>query len=35
MRENPGPQPHLQQALSLAKFDPGTHEVLDTFSASP
>ncbi len=34
MRENPGPVPYLQQALALAKFEPGMYEVVETFSAS-
>ncbi len=34
MRENPGPLPYMQQALALAEFEPGMHEVVETFSAS-
>lgn len=34
MRENPGPLPYLQQALALAKFEPGMYEVVETFFAS-
>ncbi len=32
MRENPAPQPYLQQALAIAKFEPGMYEVVQTFS---
>ncbi len=34
MRENPGPLPYLQQALALAKFEPGMYEVVETFAVS-
>ncbi len=34
MRENPAPLPYLQQALALAKFEPGIYEVVETFSAA-
>jgi hypothetical protein len=34
MRENPGPLPYMQQALALAKFEPGMYEVVETFSSS-
>jgi quinol monooxygenase YgiN len=34
MRESPGPLPYLQQALALARFEPGTYEVVETFFAS-
>src|SRR6266436_4501695 len=30
MRENPAPLPYLQQALAIAKFDPGMYEVVET-----
>ncbi len=33
MRENPAPLPYLQQALTIAKFEPGTYEVVESFSA--
>ncbi|HEX9390422.1 MAG TPA: antibiotic biosynthesis monooxygenase family protein [Usitatibacteraceae bacterium] len=33
MRENPAPLPYLQQALAIAKFEPGIYEVVETFSA--
>jgi hypothetical protein len=32
MRENPAPLSYLQQALAIAKFDPGMYEVVDTYS---
>ena len=32
MRENPAPLPYLQQALAIAKFDPGIYEVVETYS---
>jgi quinol monooxygenase YgiN len=31
MRQNPVVAPYLQQALSIAKFDPGMYEVAETF----
>jgi quinol monooxygenase YgiN len=31
MRQNPGSAPYLQQALAIAKFDPGMYEVAETF----
>ena len=31
MRQNAAATPYLQQALSIAKFDPGTYEVTETF----
>jgi quinol monooxygenase YgiN len=31
MRENPAPLPYLQQALAIAKFDPGMYEVVETY----
>jgi quinol monooxygenase YgiN len=34
MRENPAPLPYLQQALAIAKFDPGMYEVVDTYFGS-
>jgi len=33
MRDDPGPQPLLQQALAIAKFEPGMYEVVRIFSA--
>jgi quinol monooxygenase YgiN len=32
MRQNPAPVPYLQQALALAKFEPGMYEVVETYS---
>jgi len=32
MRENPAPMPFLQQALAVAKFEPGMYEVVQEFS---
>ena len=32
MRKDPGPLPYLQQALAIAKFEPGMYEVVKTFS---
>jgi quinol monooxygenase YgiN len=34
MRENPAPLPYLQQAVALAKFEPGMYEVVETFTPS-
>jgi quinol monooxygenase YgiN len=34
MRENPAPVPFLQQALAIAKFEPGMYEVVQIFSGS-
>jgi quinol monooxygenase YgiN len=34
MRENPAPQPYLQQALAVAKFEPGIYEVVECYSAA-
>jgi len=31
MRKEPGPLPYLQEALTIAKFDPGTYEVVQSF----
>jgi len=31
MRQDPAPLPYLQQALSIAKFEPGMYEVIETF----
>jgi quinol monooxygenase YgiN len=31
MRENPAPLPFFQQALAIAKFDPGMYEVVETY----
>jgi heme-degrading monooxygenase HmoA len=34
MRENPAPLPYLQQALAIAKFEPGIYEVVGIFSGT-
>ena len=34
MRQNPAPLPYLQEALTIAKFEPGTYEVVETYTAS-
>jgi hypothetical protein len=34
MRQNPAPLPYLEEALTIAKFEPGTYEVVETYSAS-
>jgi len=34
MRENPAPLPYLQQALAIAKFEPGMYEVVEVFSGT-
>jgi len=31
MRNDPKPLPYLQEALTIAKFDPGMYEVVKTF----
>jgi antibiotic biosynthesis monooxygenase len=31
MRRNPGPAPFLQQALAIAKFEPGMYEVVESW----
>jgi len=31
MRENPAPLPYLQQALAIARFEPGMYEVVEIF----
>ena len=32
MRHDPGPLPYLQEALAIAKFEPGVYEVVQTFA---
>jgi quinol monooxygenase YgiN len=32
MRKDPAPLPYLQQALTIATFEPGMYEVVQTFS---
>jgi quinol monooxygenase YgiN len=34
MRENPAPLPYLQQALTIAKFDPGMYEFVETYTGT-
>jgi quinol monooxygenase YgiN len=34
MRENPAPLPFLQQALAIARFEPGMYEVIEIFSGT-
>jgi quinol monooxygenase YgiN len=31
MRKDPGPLPFLQEALTIAKFEPGMYEIVRTF----
>jgi quinol monooxygenase YgiN len=31
MRKDPAPAPYLQEALTIAKFDPGMYEVVESF----
>jgi quinol monooxygenase YgiN len=32
MRKDPAPLPYLQRALTIARFEPGMYEVVETFS---
>jgi quinol monooxygenase YgiN len=32
MRNDPGPLPFLQEALAIARFEPGIYEVVQTFA---
>jgi len=32
MRRDPGPDPYLQEALAIAKFEPGIYDVVESFS---
>jgi hypothetical protein len=34
MRENPAPLPYFQEALTIAKFDPGMYEVVETYAGT-
>ena len=34
MRKDPAPAPFLQEALTLATFEPGSYEVVETFAPS-
>ncbi len=31
MRQDPGPRPFLEEALTIAKFEPGMYEIVRTF----
>ena len=31
MRKNPAPAPYLQEALTIAKFEPGMYEVVESY----
>lgn len=33
MREDPAPLPYLREALTIAKFEPGMYEVVETYVA--
>lgn len=35
MRQDPGPLPFLEEALTIAKFEPGMYEVVRTFAPGP
>ena len=35
MRQDPGPLPFLEEALTIAKFEPGMYEAVRTFSPIP
>ncbi|MDB4954910.1 MAG: antibiotic biosynthesis monooxygenase [Myxococcales bacterium] len=35
MRQDSRPRPYLEQALSFAKFEPGSYEVVEDFSPAP
>ncbi|HEX3506635.1 MAG TPA: antibiotic biosynthesis monooxygenase family protein [Xanthobacteraceae bacterium] len=32
MRRDPGPRPFLEEALTIAKFEPGMYEIVRTFA---
>ena len=32
MRRDPGPVPYLQEALTIAKFEPGIYDVVESFA---
>jgi len=34
MRQNPGPQPFLEEALTIARFEPAMYEIVRTFALS-
>ena len=35
MRRDPGPVPYLQEALTIAKFEPGIYDVVESFAPPP
>jgi quinol monooxygenase YgiN len=35
MRGNPGPARYLEEALTIATFEPGTYEVVDCYGPEP
>jgi quinol monooxygenase YgiN len=35
MRRDPGPVPYLQEALTIAKFEPAMYEVVQSFAPPP
>ena len=35
MRRDPGPVPYLQEALTIAKFEPGIYDVVESFAPRP
>ena len=32
MRRDPGPTPYLEEALTIAKFEPGIYDVVEPFA---
>jgi heme-degrading monooxygenase HmoA len=35
MRRDPGPRPFLEEALTIARFEPGMYEIVREFSPGP
>jgi quinol monooxygenase YgiN len=35
MRRDPGPRPFLEEALTIASFEPGMYEIVQTFTPRP
>lgn len=35
MRRDPGPRPFLEEALTIARFEPGMYEIVRVFSPDP
>ncbi len=33
MRKEPGPVPYLEEALTIAKFEPGIYDMVESFAA--